>query len=120
MTATRPVLFEPEAAIAASRCVIARSVSDGRTPQHPRACGWCDYPLADLRSMVEGFNQWAEYSNRSHTFGRHELRVWSEMPRAEQEARIVAAQAFPIEEGGGGSISSGPTLEQGQIGRAHV
>lgn len=90
------VLEDPAAAGAASRCLIARSVSDrGTTTAHPRACGWCDYPLADLRRMVDGFNEWAEYSARSNTFGHHELRVFAELPRDEQERQITAAQAFP-------------------------
>jgi len=93
------VIDDPAAAGAAGRCVIARSVSDrAMTSSHPRACGWCDYPLADLSRMVEGFNAWAGYNSRSNTFAHHELRVWSELPRDEQERRIVEAQAFPEDE----------------------
>lgn len=93
---TRPVLFEPAEAVAAARCLAARTTDRPPiTTSHPRACGWCDYQLGELRQLVEGFNEWADYSNRSHTFGRHELRVWAELPRDEQELRIVAAQAFP-------------------------
>lgn len=93
---TGPVIDDPAAAAAVGRCLIARSIDDrGETTAHPRPCGWCDYPLEDLRRMADGFNEWAAYSQRSNTFGHHELRVFGELPRDEQERRIVEAQAFP-------------------------
>jgi hypothetical protein len=101
------VIDDPAAAGAAGRCVIARSVSDRAvTNLHPRPCGWCDYPLPDLSRLVEGFNAWAGSNSRSNTFAHHELRLWSELPRAEQDRLITEAQAFepapaaaPVEEG---------------------
>lgn len=93
------VIDDPAVAVAVGHCLGARSVATETRPavteRHPRPCGWCDYPLEDLRRMLEGWNQWAEYNARSNTFGHHELRIWTELPRAEQEARVLAAQAFP-------------------------
>lgn len=95
------VISEPEMAIAAGRCLTARSLATPTrgaiTVRHPRPCGWCDWPLEDLRRMVDGFNTWAGYVARANTYAHHELRVWQEKPAAEQEALIVAAQAFEDE-----------------------
>ena len=58
------VIDEPAAAIAAGRCLTARSLArkpgDVWTPSHPRTCGWCDYPLDVLGRLIEGFNAWAQ------------------------------------------------------------
>lgn len=91
------VIFEPAAAIAASRCLTARTVdpSHATTNAHPRPCGWCDTPVEGLRSMVEGFNAWAGFDLRGNTYQRHEVRVFVDLPRDEQERQIVEAQAFP-------------------------
>lgn len=97
---TTPVLFEPASAIAAGLCLAARAISDGRTARHPRPCGWCDYPLVDLRAMVAGFNEWAGFSERTHTYERHDARVFAELRPADQAALVLEAQAFPdLEEG---------------------
>lgn len=92
------VIDEPAAAIAASRCLTARSIAtrpgDERTAQHPAPCDWCDFPLAYLAELVAGFNEWAGWRERSRTYERHDARVFAELPRAEQERRIVAAQGI--------------------------
>lgn len=93
-------IFEPEAGIAAGRCLAARVRAASRphalpiTTQHPRPCAWCDWPLEALDAEVSGFNEWAGYSARSNTFAHHELRVWSELPHSVQEERITAAQGL--------------------------
>lgn len=91
------VIFEPASAIAASRCLTARSIDPvhGRTNAHPRPCGWCPTPVEGLRSMVEGFNQWSGFDVAKNTYERHEVRVFVDLPRAEQERQIVEAQDFP-------------------------
>lgn len=61
---------------------------------HPRECGWCDYPLTTLTEMVDTFNQWAGFDVRSNTYSRHEVRVFVDLPREEQQRRIEAAQSF--------------------------
>lgn len=96
------VIDEPIAAIAAGRCVLARSLATmGRppTPQHPRRCAWCDYPLADLSRMVEGWNHWADGKDRGQAtvYARHDAQLFAERSRkhpAEAEALIVAAQGL--------------------------
>ena len=108
------VITEPEVAVAIGRCVTARSlatVTRQVTSQHPRRCAWCDYPLAELARMVEGYNAWAGYSERSGTYQRHEARVFAELPRDEQVRRIVAAQGLESESqpvvATGGAVSGG-------------
>lgn len=90
------VLFDPASAIAASLCLTARTI-DSKRPmsRHPRPCGWCDYSLDELRQMVDGFNAWAGFRERSGTYERHDARVFAERPRAEQARLILDAQAFP-------------------------
>jgi hypothetical protein len=91
------VLFGPADAIAASRCLIARSIAGGTTADHPRKCGWCSEPIADLRSLVAGFNDWAAYRPTGKTGGtseRHEVRLFMELPRDEQRQLIEEAQAL--------------------------
>lgn len=92
-----PVMTDPAAAIAAARCLAARNLpGTARTLRtHPRACGWEDYETDALRKLVDSFNEWSDYSDRHRTSGRHDVRAWAELPRLEQERRIVAAQAFP-------------------------
>ncbi len=93
------VIFEPASAIAAGLCLTARTITtDGRTARHPRPCGWCDYPIDDLRKLIDGFNAWAGWSERSHSYERHEARVFAELKVAEQMALVLEAQAFPAEE----------------------
>lgn len=94
MTET-PVLFEPASAIAAGICLTARILADGRTERHPRPCGWCDYPPDALQRMVDGFNAWAGWSERTHTYQRHDARVFAELKPATQAAMVLEAQAFP-------------------------
>lgn len=93
------VIFEPAAAIAASRCLTAHSIDPvhARTSAHPRRCGWCDTPVEGLRQMVEGFNDWAGFDLRRNSYARHEVRVFVDLPRAEQERQIVTAQELEPE-----------------------
>jgi hypothetical protein len=117
------VINEPEVAVAAARCVTARALDQhGVTEQHPRPCTWCDYDRGELARMVQGYNTWAGYSERSGTYERHEARVFAELPRDEQLRRIVEAQglepesqpveaeadALPTGEREGGSIPLDP------------
>lgn len=96
------VIDEPAAAIAAGRCVTARSLDTGRgaiTAQHPRRCAWCDYPLADLSRMVEGWNHWADGKDhgRSTVYARHDAQLFAERSRrdpVEAERLIVDAQGL--------------------------
>jgi hypothetical protein len=94
------VIDEPAAAVAAGRCVTARSLAvpgrDRTMANHPGPCAWCDYPLADLARMVDGFNAWAGWDERRRTYDRHDARVFQDLPRAEQERRIVEAQGFDL------------------------
>lgn len=91
------VIDEPADAVAAGRCVTARSIADGVTSQHPRRCGWCDYPLTDLNRMVDGFNQWADFNNRHGTAARYDVRAFAELPRTRQLELIEAAQGLEPE-----------------------
>ena len=87
---------DPAAAVAAGLCLVARSV-DPRHPvnaRHPRRCTWCDYPVDELRSMVDGFNDLVAHNERRGTYATHEARVFSELPRARQAELVTAAQAF--------------------------
>jgi len=94
------VIDEPAAARAIDRCLVARSLADKRGPvtrTHPGTCGWCDYPLEQLRQLLEGFNAWAGWDERRRRYERFEVQVWTEHARAhpdQAEAEIVAAQAF--------------------------
>lgn len=93
-------IFGPAEAMAAARCLTARSIADGVTEVHPRKCGWCTEPLGDLRALVEGWNAWAAYEPKGQTggvAGRHEVRVFAELPRDEQRRQIEDAQQFPPE-----------------------
>jgi hypothetical protein len=91
------VLFDPASAIAAGICLTARSVAPRTVDRHPRPCGWCDYSPDELRQMIDGFNAWAGFSERSGTYERHDARVFAELPRAEQARLVLEAQAFPPE-----------------------
>lgn len=94
------VIDEPAVARAIDRCLAARSLADRRGPVtrvHPRPCGWCDYPLDELRRLLEGFNAWAGWDERRRTYERHDVRVWAEAARrdpAAAEAAICSAQDF--------------------------
>jgi hypothetical protein len=102
-----PVINEPEVAVAAGLCVTARALDPrGVTTPHPRRCTWCDYDRGELARMVQGYNAWAGYSERSGTYERHEARVFAELPRDEQLRRIVEAQGLEPEQGVGGSDPS--------------
>lgn len=90
------VLFEPASAVAASICIAARMLDS--TARHPRPCGWCEYSIDELRRMVEGYNAWAGYDERKGTYARFEAAVFQGLPRSEQAAQVLAAQAFePME-----------------------
>lgn len=120
------VIDEPAAAIAAGRCVTARSLDTGRgavTAQHPRRCAWCDYPLADLARMVEGWNQWADGKDRgrSTVYARHDAQLFAERSRrdpAEAERLIVDAQGLEDvpgpEDRVGGADPLGPHADEGR------
>lgn len=90
------VIFEPAAAIAAAICIAARTLDS--VARHPRPCGWCDWPLEELRRMVDGFNTWAGYDERRGTYRQFDAQVFQGLPHSEQERRIVEAQALkPME-----------------------
>jgi hypothetical protein len=97
------VILEPASAVAAGICLAARTI--GKPPgilrgRHPRPCGWCDYPVEDLRRLVDGYNVWAGFSERSRTYERHDARVFAELPAAVQAELVLAAQDFPALEAG--------------------
>lgn len=94
---------EPAAAIAAARCLtartIARRVGDTWTESHPRECSWCDLPLDFLRDAIDGWNAWAGAEDRGHgvVFRRYDAQAFAELSRQhpdEAERQIVAAQGF--------------------------
>ena len=87
---------DPASAVAASLCVIARSVlvTVPVTNRHPSACGWCDYPAPVLSGMVADFNYRAGYDQKHGTYARHDVRVFAALPRAEQVALVAEAQAL--------------------------
>lgn len=87
------VLFEPASAIAASICIAARTLDSAR--RHPRPCGWCDYSVDELRSLVDGFNAWAGYDERKGTYRQFDARVFQGLPPKEQARQVLEAQAFP-------------------------
>jgi hypothetical protein len=95
---TTPVLFEPASAIAAGLCLAARTIAEGRSLRHPRPCGWCDYPVDGLRSMIDGFNAWAGWHEKRRTYERHDCRVFAELPARRQAELVLEAQAFPAAE----------------------
>jgi hypothetical protein len=112
------VIDEPAAAIAAGYCVAARSLTtDGRTTRHPRPCTWCDYPLSVLAPMVEGFNAWAQPKDQGqgHVYGRHDVRVFSELPRDEQERLVLEAQGLTPDVGQGGSNPSTEPVSEDRV-----
>ncbi len=95
------VIDEPAAAIAAARCLTARSLSrrpGGEwTESHARRCDWCDFPLDVLAALIDGFNDWAGFKPRTNTYARFDAQTWAEMARRhpeQAEAEIVAAQGF--------------------------
>ena len=109
------VIDEPAAAIAAGRCLTARSLArkpgDVWTVSHPRTCGWCDYPPDVLRRLIEGFNAWAGWAERSRSYERHDARVWAESARRDPDAaerQIVAAQGFQPTEPVDGPVAHDP------------
>jgi hypothetical protein len=92
------VILEPASAVAAGICIAARTI--GSPPgilrgRHPRPCGWCDYPVDELRRLVDEHNAWAGFSERSRTYERHDARVFAELPAATQAELVLAAQDFP-------------------------
>lgn len=94
------VIDDPAVARAIDRCVTARAIADRRGPvtrTHPRPCGWCDYPTDHLVRLLEGFNVWSGWDERTRTYERHDVRVWTVAARrnpAEAERLIVAAQGL--------------------------
>lgn len=101
------VIDEPAAAIAAGRCLTARSLSkrpggEFERDNHPRRCDWCDFPLDVLAALIDGFNDWAWFKPRTNTYARYDAQTWAEMARRhpeQAEAEIVAAQGLePVTE----------------------
>lgn len=94
---------DPAVAIAMGRCLTARSLATGSqafrpTARHDRECGWCAYPVDELQAAVIEFNNWAGFNDRLGTSGRHATRTFThELSPADQEARIVEAQALVAE-----------------------
>lgn len=92
------VTFEPEVAVAIARCVTSRSLADRARKtvdvDHPRACGWCDYPVDELVRSITGFNEWAGWNETKRTYERHDVRVFAELPRERQRELVLVAQAF--------------------------
>lgn len=85
--------MDPAAAVAAGICLVAQ-VLGAQTPRHPRRCGWCEYPPDELSRMLTAFAGWAGREERTGTYGRHEARVFAELPRSRQLELVTAAQAF--------------------------
>lgn len=98
------VIFDPPAAIAAGICLTARTIADGRTARHPRPCGWCDWALDALRSMVAGFEAWADRDPKTGIPRRFEAVVFQSLPPREQAALVTGAQSFP--DNGEGAVES--------------
>lgn len=90
---------DPAVAAAMARCLTARILEPihRTTTRHPRWCGWCEYPIAELRDAVDEFNQWADFSARHRTGGRLVVRSFSELAPTEQERRVTEAQGFEDE-----------------------
>ena len=86
--------MSPAEAIAIGLCILARTVGDGITRRHDRPCGWCIYPVPELRRSVESWNTWAGFDPRRGTYEQHEARVFADLPRARQEELVLAAQSF--------------------------
>ena len=86
--------MSPAEVVAIGLCLLARSVSDGETRRHPSPCGWCAYPVPELRKSVDAWNLWAGYNSRTGTYAQHEVRVFADLPRARQEELVTAAQSF--------------------------
>lgn len=91
------VLLDPPAAIAAAICLAARVLDPTRheTARHRGTCAFCEWPLEDLRSNLDAFNRWAAYDQRSGRYGRHEMRVWQDVPARRQAELIAEAQGIP-------------------------
>lgn len=88
------VVWDPAEGIAAAYCSLAR-VRDREhraTEDHPGECVFCPYPDAELGAMVEGFNRWAGFDERSGSYAEHEARRFFDLPRDEQRALVRAAQ----------------------------
>ncbi len=89
--------LDPPSAVAASLCLLARSLSDRAvTSRHPRPCGWCDYPVAELRAMVDDLNEMT-FDPKSGRYLTHDARAFSELPRARQATLVAEAQSFEPE-----------------------
>lgn len=100
------VIDEPAVAVAASRCLTARTVArragDEWTPSHPRTCAWCDYPTAALARLVDGFNAWAGAKDVEgrRVYARYDVQRFAEEARRHPdlaEAQIVEAQGLVAE-----------------------
>lgn len=91
---------EPASAVAAALCLAARDRTNRVTSRHAGRCGWCDWPAEELTSMVAGFNTWAGFDERRGTYGRHDARVFAELPRERQAELVAMAQSIepqPVE-----------------------
>lgn len=91
------MLRDPASAAAVSKCLIQRST--GYRPSsldvssfHPEPCAWCDYPVAALRELLDGFNEWAAYDSRTDRYRRQEVEQFRAYPIALQQRMVRAAQ----------------------------
>ncbi len=92
--------LHPASAAAIAKCILARTratrgatkkdlwsavaASIGISNAHPRACGWCDYQVRDLESMLNDFDL------------RGEDAAWFRaLPHEKQHSMVLEAQAFP-------------------------
>lgn len=100
------VIDEPAAAVAAARCLSARTLArrpgDEWRPTHPRRCAWCAYEPATLSGMLDGWNAWsgAKERGRATVYERYSAQAFSELQRrdpAEAERQIVEAQGLEAE-----------------------
>lgn len=89
------VIDDPAVAVVVADCLAARSAPRaGVTSRHPGRCDWCDFPADYLARLLDGWNDWAGPRDRGRgtVYGRHDARVFSELPRDEQARRIQAAR----------------------------
>lgn len=81
------MLLDPQAAVAAAICHLSRETSPiAVSERHPVRCGWCDWPLPELRRLV------AEFDTTTRPVTQFRL-----LPAAAQRKLVTEAQA--IEDG---------------------
>lgn len=93
---------DPAAAVAISRCMLYRQREQGETRtrlaeqiafriHEARPCQWCDYPLAFLLVILEGFNEWAGFDPTHDYYARREIQAFRLLPRERQETLVHQA-----------------------------